>query len=383
MKREIFISDYALLCATSSGSEGAQTQSALDAIFENKSGLRKEKNRYIGRVENLRPLPTTLHPYATCQAQLAYSTLFPMSASIQKAREKWGAERVAVLVGTSTGGIAWTESHYPNALQGSAFIKHGFGAIATMIQTQFDLAGPAYTISTACSSSAQIFGSARRLISQNIADAVLLLGVDTLCDLTLQGFEGLGLLSKERCRPFDIERDGINIGEAGGALLLERERLGQRDSFALRGFGSASDGYHITRPPPDGEGAARTMQFALDDAELSPKDVAALNAHGTGTLENDRAESTAIQSIFGTEIPVVSTKGFTGHTLGACGTVDAIISIESLKRQRLPGTIGFKKAEEASKISLDANPVDIAGKFIASNSFAFGGNNVTLIFEKL
>lgn len=379
----VAVTDYALSCAT-----GIQTDEALNAIFLGQSGLTQERGRFIGRVPCTLPsLPHDLVQYETRQAQLAHFVLEQIKDSIENAKKKWGPTRIAILVGTSTGGIEWTEKNYDPKhhlqspkLKRGAYQKHGFGALTEMIQLAFGIQGLAFSISTACSSSTHIFGSALRLIQQGQIDAALVIGVDTLCALTLRGFEGLGILSDSTCKPFDASRDGINIGEAGAAILLERDVDAE---ILLRGFGSSSDGYHMTSPPPDGAGAVQSMKTALHNAKLSKDDIFAINAHGTGTLENDNAESNAIHTIWGSSIPVVSTKAFTGHTLGAAGAVDAIVCIESLKRQRIPSTLGLKKRDVAIEIKVSAESQSFSGNAILSNSFAFGGNNASIILEKI
>ncbi len=379
----VSITDYAVICAT-----GRTTKTATDRIFAGESGLTQHDGRFVGRVvEPLAPLPDLLAEFDTRQARLALQTALQISVSIKHAIEKWGPTRVAVLIGTSTGGIEWVENHYiagtsdtASTLVGSAFTRHSFGAVPQVLQRCLGLGGPAYAISTACSSSSHILGSAARMIKGGRVDAVLAVGVDTLCELTLQGFHGLGLLAKSMCHPFDSARDGINIGEAGAAILLEKGDANAE--FRLRGFGASSDGYHMTRPPADGAGAVIAMRAALEDAGITPAEVAGIHTHGTGTIENDRAESNAIAAVFGDWKSVVSTKGATGHTLGACGALNAILSVESLKRQCLPATVGLHDLDPSMRVRAEASARSISGNFVASNSFAFGGNNATVIVER-
>lgn len=379
-RTDVFITDYALSCAT-----GLDTETALSEVFSGQSGLTEENGKMVGRVPGvLADLPGHLAQYDSRQARLGHTTVLQISNSIRNAREKWGPERVAIILGTSTGGIESTERAYlkdKGSFNVDASTQQSFGALPQMLQKNYGLSGPAYAISTACSSSAMAFGSAQRLIQNDIVDVVLVLGVDTLCQLTLRGFDGLGLLSKGRCRPFDKDRDGINIGEAGAAVLLQREAQNAR--FQLKGFGASSDGYHMTRPSPDGIGAIRSMTTALKDSGLSPELIVAVNAHGTGTIENDKAEAKAIHAVFGNKTPVVSTKGFVGHTLGACGALDAVICIESLKRQMIPATTGYNKSPDGMNILVQNSSFPIEGRFIASNSFAFGGNNATIVIGEV
>ncbi|QED28375.1 beta-ketoacyl-[acyl-carrier-protein] synthase II [Microvenator marinus] len=379
---KVSVVDYALSCAS-----GGSTEEAMNSIFGGKSGIAEESGRFIGRVSaSLGSLPGQFLEFDTRQARLAVHVVKMIAPSIFRAREKWGPKRVAVLLGTSTGGIEWVEANYTpgtrdvvSSLDGGACNKQAFGAASYVVQNMFELEGPAYAISTACSSSSHVFGAAKRLIHSDRVDAVVVLGVDTLCHVTIEGFLGLGLLASSLCRPFDVARDGINIGEAGAAFLLERDLDAE---FHLCGFGASSDGYHSTRPPPDGAGAALCMQAALEDAGLLPQNVVGVHTHGTGTVENDRAEGRAITGVFGAGMSVVSTKGATGHTLGACGALNAAIALESLRRQCLPGTHGLEVIDPVLSVNADSAPRPVTGDYVASNSFAFGGNNVTLILGR-
>ena len=378
------ITDHALTCAT-----GPTTTEALDAIFACRAGLSSRENLLVGAVKaQLDPVPEDFEAFDTRQARLALHTTQQIAGSIDAAIARWGSDRVAVLVGTSTGGIRWTESvyepgtrHDQASLSGGVFHRHAFGAVADLLKQVYALTGPGYCLSTACSSSAHIFGSARRLIESGVVDAALAIGVDTLCELTLRGFGGLGLLSAGQCRPFDKSRDGINIGEAGAVVLIERAH--DDAEFALAGFGSSSDGFHMTRPPDDGAGAVMSMRAALATAQIQGDQVAAINAHGTGTVANDAAEAAAISAVFGQQACVASTKGYTGHTLGACGAVEAVISIESLRRQQLPATFGLRESDDALAVRASAQPQEFDGDYVLSNSFAFGGNNATVVLQRL
>ena len=377
------ITATSIACAT-----GCSTSVALNEIFEGRGGLGFEDEVLVGRVPGELPaLEAQWAAYDTRQARLAMLTTRQCEEPLRRAIEKWGPSRVAILVGTSTGGIAWTERAYARFkngeegnLEGGLLQKHAFGAVVDLLVGMYGLSGPAYTVSTACSSSAHILGSAMRLLRVGVCDAAFALGVDTLCDLTIRGFSGLGLLSSQGARPFDRDRDGINIGEAAGALLIERESADAE--FVLRGFGSSSDGYHMTHPHPDGAGAIASMGAALSDAGLSPRDISHVNAHGTATVDNDRIEALAIERVFGSRVPICSTKGYTGHTLGACGALEAVVTIESLRRETMPGTFGLRTIDPGIALVVGPEPVAIDGRYAASNSFAFGGNNATVIFER-
>jgi 3-oxoacyl-[acyl-carrier-protein] synthase-1 len=247
------------------------------------------------------------------------------------------------------------------------------------------LEGPAATVSNACASSAKVFAQAERLIAAGICDAAVVGGVDSLCLTTLHGFKSLELLSASPCRPWDAGRDGISIGEAGGFVLLEKMPSAAPPDLgiALVGYGESSDGYHMSAPHPQGAGAVLAMSAALQRAGVKPAQVDYINLHGTATPANDRAEDSAVFNVFGDAIPASSTKGWTGHTLGAAGMVEAIVSILCLARGFLPGTLNTRERDAAMRCRIllenDVRPI----RYALSNSFGFGGNNCSLLFGHL
>jgi 3-oxoacyl-[acyl-carrier-protein] synthase I len=251
-------------------------------------------------------------------------------------------------------------------------------SVADFVRRFLGLEGPAAAISTACSSSAKVFASAHRLIETGFADAAVVGGVDSLCLTTLYGFGSLELLSREPCRPCDAARDGISIGEAAGFALLERagERPGE---IALLGYGESSDGYHMSTPHPEGAGVHLAMTDALARAGVAAAEVDYINMHGTGTPANDRAEDVALHRIFGDSIPCSSTKGWTGHTLGAAGITEAIISALCLEHSWVPGSLNTRTLDPSlkSRIVLHGEPRPL--RRVLSNSFGFGGNNCSLV----
>src|SRR6185312_420407 len=220
---------------------------------------------------------------------------------------------------------------------GFVFERHIPHALVDVARARFNLTGPGWVISTACSSSAKVFGSAQRLITQGVCDAVIAGGVDTLCELTLRGFQSLSLLSVRPCRPFATDRDGTSLGEGGALLLVERD--GDAPAWLL-GVGETSDAYHMTSPHPEGLGAIAAMNQALEQAGRTVTDVDYINAHGTATRMNDSSESKAIAAVFGDRVPVSSTKGFTGHLLGAAGAIEAVFAIQSVVNGWLPANLG-------------------------------------------
>jgi 3-oxoacyl-[acyl-carrier-protein] synthase I len=311
--------------------------------------------------------------------------------SVMAAREKYGPARIGVFVGTSTSGILETELAYRRRDASGALpadfryaTTHNTYSLAWFVQSYFGLTGPSMAISTACSSSAKAFGSAARMIAAGLCDAAVVGGVDSLCLTTLYGFGSLGLLSPVGCRPFDADRDGISIGEGAGMVLLEKKADGRTaDSIALLGVGESSDAYHMSTPHPEGLGARMAMEQALMSAGLLPGDVDYINLHGTGTRSNDATEDKAVCAVFGNDTPCSSTKGWTGHTLGACGAIDAVICALAIERGLMPGSVNTRTLDPALGLRylLDnrRQPLDIA----MSNAFGFGGTNCSLLLGRV
>jgi 3-oxoacyl-[acyl-carrier-protein] synthase-1 len=240
------------------------------------------------------------------------------------------------------------------------------------------LLGPMAAISTACSSSAKVFVTAQRWIDAGLIDAAVVGGVDSLCLSTLHGFDALQLLSGDVCRPFDAGRTGISIGEAAGFVLLDRTPAALR----FVAGGESSDAWHMSTPPPEGEGAQSAMRMALAAAGLAPDDIGYVNAHGTATPANDRSEAAALSAVFGSHaVPVSSTKGVTGHTLGAAGIVEAIVTMQALEHQALPPCANLRTADPALPINLVTSPGPAPLRHAMSNNFGFGGSNCSLIFS--
>ena len=311
------------------------------------------------------------------------------SAAIAAARAKYGSQRIAVVLGTSTSGILETEHAYrqrdaqTGALPASYRLAttHSLYSGADFVRRYLDLDGPAVMVSTACSSSAKVFASAWRMISQGLCDAAVVGGVDSLCCNTLYGFASLGLVGRDPCRPCDAQRAGISIGEAAGFALLERpERAAAHSGVALLGYGESSDAYHMSTPHPEGEGAALAMRRALACAALEPAAIDYINMHGTASLVNDSMEDKAISSVFGTQTPASSTKGWTGHALGAAGVTEAVIAALCIQKGFMPGCLNTRELDPSltSRILLTNQPANV--QRVLSNSFGFGGSNCSLIF---
>jgi 3-oxoacyl-[acyl-carrier-protein] synthase-1 len=305
----------------------------------------------------------------------------PLAAAIAR----HGSHRVGLVLGTSTSGIQSTEAAYAsrrasgNWPAGFDYRRtHSVDALCRFAAEVLGLQGPMTAISTACSSSAKTFLTAQRWIDAGLIDAAVVGGVDSLCLSTLHGFDALQLLSKDICRPFDLARDGISIGEAAGFALLEARPA----AVLFAGGGESSDAWHMSTPHPDGEGAQAAMRMALKAAGLQPQDIGYVNAHGTATPANDRSEAAAVRGVFGTyHVPVSSTKGVTGHTLAAAGIVEAIVTAQALERQVLPPSANWAGADPA----LDVNVVEKSSpaklRHAMSNSFGFGGSNCALVFS--
>jgi 3-oxoacyl-[acyl-carrier-protein] synthase I len=305
--------------------------------------------------------------------------------AVAAARARWGARRVAVFLGTSTSGLLQTELAYRHRDAGGA-LPAGFHygptqntfSVADFVARTLQLEGPAWVVSTACSSSAKVFGNAARLIATGLIDAAVVGGVDSLCLTTLYGFNSLELLSAEICRPWGAARDGLSIGEAAAFALVEREAAAPPQGWLL-GLGESNDGYHMSTPHPEGLGAIAAMRAALADAGLPPNAIDYINLHGTATPSNDAAEDAAVSAVFGTETPCSSTKGATGHTLGAAGGVEAAIALLAMRHGLMPAGLNLQQRDPALRMNyLSANREGPLRR-VLSNSFGFGGSNASLV----
>jgi len=378
---------------------GRGIASMLDALTTARSGLKRLTfedvpiETYTGEVAGLSDLPvcTRLAEFDCRNNRLAELTLRQdgFAERVAQAREKYGARRIAVILGTSTSGILDTEHAYRqrDAQTGAlppTFLfatTHNLYASTDFVRRYLGLEGPAAMISTACSSSAKVFASASRLIAQGLCDAAVVGGVDSLCRNTLYGFASLDLVSREPCRPCDGQRSGISIGEAAGFALLERpENAPTHTGVALLGYGESSDAYHMSSPHPEGEGAVLAMRRSLASAGLDPAQIDYINMHGTASQANDSMEDKAISAVFGTNTPASSTKGWTGHALGAAGITEAVIAALSIQHAFMPGCLNTRAVDSSftSKVILKNQ----SGKVqrVLSNSFGFGGSNASLIF---
>jgi len=392
MKR-VAVSDHTL--ATALGTGRAATLAALRA---NTSGLRPrgfetaQLPTWLGVVDGAddAALPAALAAWDCRNNRLAWMGLQAdgFAASVARARERHGARRVGVFVGTSTSGLLSTEQAYRRRDPATGALPpdfdylhaHATGALADFVRAALALEGPASVISTACSSGAKAYAAAARMMALGLIDAAVVGGVDSLCMTVLYGFNSLELCSPDVCRPWDAHRRGISLGEGAAFALLEREADAPAPRAWLLGTGESSDGYHMSSPLPDGAGAVAAVRQALARAGLRPEDVDYVNLHGTATVNNDAAEDAAVCAVFGERVPCSSTKGATGHTLGAAGAVEAGISLLALEQGLMPGGGTRTTPDPALRANVLDTPVEAALDVVASNSFGFGGSNACLVF---
>ena len=319
---------------------------------------------------------------------LLAATLEPLRAQVEVLKARFGAERIGVILGSSTSGIAEGEAAIAQHLQTGNFPpefhyrQQEMFAPAQYVAHQLQLHGPVLTISTACTSGAKAIASGARLLALGVCDAVIVGGADSLCNLTVEGFLALSAVSDQVCNPFSVNRRGINIGEAAALIILSREP----GSIRLAGVGETSDAHHISAPDPEGKGAAAAMSLALKNANLHPSMINYVNLHGTATEQNDRMESIAVAQVLGADVPCGSTKSLTGHTLGAAGALEAVFCYLALMRKDklLPRQIwdGEKDPQLTNLMQLGAQSTQHHLGYAMSNSFAFGGNNISLILER-
>lgn len=375
---------------------GAGRTAHVEAIISERGGLLPyivpgtSIETYVGRVEGLEKLIISgeLALYDCRNNRLAEKTLQcdGFVADAIRAVERYGESRVGVVLGTSTSGIAESEkafSHFnrQGCLPGNYDYRHTheLNSLSEYVRRRIGANGPSYVVSTACSSSAKCFVDAFQLIEAEVCDAVVVGGVDSLCLTTLLGFNSLQLLSSSACRPNDVNRDGISIGEAGGLVLLERANSNDFQLYLL-GYGESSDAYHIATPHPEGRGKRIAMQEAIRRADISASQIDYLNLHGTGTLTNDIVEGRSVFEEFGMETSCSSTKGWTGHALGAAGIVEAVICLLALREGFIPGNLNLEKKDPEIPIHIQVHSERGVIRCALSNNFGFGGNNCSLIF---
>lgn len=349
--------------------------------------LQGEIQAVLGGVDGALPaIPESFAAHRTRNNQLLLAALAQIQPEVDKLIARYGPQRVAVIMGTSTSGLHEGDTHASLTLTGKQSLawqypQQELGDPARFLRNWLQLQGPAYTISTACSSSARALISGRRLIEAGLVDAAIVGGADTLSRMPINGFNSLESLSTTLCQPFSRDRCGITIGEGAALMLLTREP----HSVALLGVGESSDAYHISSPHPEGAGAIRAIRQALDEAKLRPEEVGYINLHGTATPLNDSVEAHVVHALFGERVPCSSTKHLTGHTLGAAGIIEAALSALILQRNLPLPVQDFSRSPRdprlpACGILTESRP--LAKPVILSNSFAFGGNNASILLGK-
>jgi len=373
----------------------------LDALEMKRSGLvpcafeTVDLETQVGEVPGVdaTALPQALRSFNCRNNRLAQLGLAQdgFSEAVAECAERWGRRRIGVFLGTSTAGMLQTELAYRDRDPATGALPADFNyaatqnsfSVADFVRRVLHLQGPAAVVCTACSSSAKVFASAQRMISAGVIDAAVVGGVDSLCLTTLYGFHSLQLTSRFACRPFDVARDGISIGEAAAFVLLERPQARvDRDALMLLGAGESSDAYHMSSPHPEGRGARASIQQALQAANLTPGDIDYINLHGTATPSNDSAEDLAVTSVFGTRTPCSSTKGATGHALGAAGALEAVICALAIQHGLMPAGLNTTAVDPKLKLHyLCENRRGTIARAL-TNSFGFGGANCSLIIGR-
>ncbi|PIB44224.1 3-oxoacyl-ACP synthase [Pseudomonas sp. 2822-15] len=383
-----YLNALGVICALGRG----QAEVSRNLFAGDCSGMRAESGWVPERVlpvggvrSELVAIPAELRPQSSRNNQLLLEAAVQIESELRRAIHTYGASRVGIVLGTSTSGIDEASRGIAHYLRGQQFPgdydyqQQELSAPANFLADWLQVSGPAYVISTACTSSARALMSAQRLLDLGVCDAVICGGVDSLCKLTLNGFTALEAVSSERCNPFSVNRNGINIGEAAVLFLMTKTPA----PIALLGSGASCDAHHISAPEPTGKGALQSMRKALASAKLEPEHIGYLNLHGTATQHNDAMESLAVASLFPQGVACSSTKPMSGHTLGAAGALEAAFCWLSLIHDRVPPHVWDGQADPALPALQWAQTGDTLKKrCLMSNSFAFGGNNVSLIIAE-
>jgi 3-oxoacyl-[acyl-carrier-protein] synthase-1 len=387
------ISPIQVSAYTATSAVGVGKAALFDALERQRSALRPNHfshqplATWIGRVESIEssPLPAPLAHWECRNHRLAWLGLTAdgfLGAALA-ARERYGPARVALVLGTSTSSVGATEEAYRQLDENGLFPEgmrcpevntpHSLGMF---VHEALRLEGPCVTVSTACSSSAKAFAQAERMLRLGLVDAAVVGGVDTLCGSVLFGFNALSLLAPGACRPFDARRDGISIGEAAGFALLERGG----GALQLLGYGESSDAHHMSSPHPQGEGAERALDDALARAGLDTDAIDYVNLHGTASTKNDEVEAALVARRFSARTHASSTKGLSGHVLGAAGMLEAAVSLLAIETGLMPGTANTGELDPVCGPQVRLHNARGEVRTALSNSFGFGGNNCVLVF---
>ena len=398
----VYLNDCGIVCAL-----GQSHQTILDRLLQAESGVQLSDIWSPGRMLPLGVLAESdslpslaLYPIQlqSRNNQILLSALMQIRPAVDRAIAHYGAQRIGVVLGTSTSGSAGTESamrYYRSkgVLPPSFhYAQQEMVSPANMLSLELSTGGPAYVHSSACSSSAKAIASAARLIKMGLCDAVLCGGVDSLCEFTVAGFSSLESVSSAVCNPLSANRNGINIGEGAALFLMTRDRVagkGSEKDVALFGWGESSDGHHMSAPDPEGLGARLAISQALLRAGLRPEQIDYINLHGTATVHNDAMESRVVHDLFGADVPVSSTKPLTGHALGAASAIEAGLCWLAMQEENPHGRLpphrwdgeqdpGLPRLNVVAPETQLNRPIEWA----LSNSFAFGGSNAALIFGR-
>lgn len=383
-----YISDYSFSCHLGSSKDQLKKK-----IFDpdyisrpTKMNLVSGDETYFFHIaEELPALRVEDKEFDSKNNRLAFSVLQKIRSTISQFEAKYSKDRLGIVCATSTTGMesfekAMRESNKDMSQSSYNFRLQEMGNLSDFVKSTLGWQGPAYTVSTACSSGVKIFAEAKRLLDADLCDVVLLVAADTFCELTINGFNSLEATSKQVCNPFSQNRDGINIGEAGAAFILSKEE----SSFRLAGVGESSDAFHISSPQPEGLYAQLAIEQALNMANLKPTDIAYLNLHGTATKKNDSMEATLVNSMFPDSLKVSSTKAFVGHCLGAAGAIELVFCLTALEEGLCPVHLNDREWDpEMPKLNFVVDRTELKSSFVMSNSFAFGGSNASMIVEKI
>ena len=389
---KIFISGYGCVSAI-----GLNVKENFESLCSKRTGIQLGKkdltsNWMVGEI--VLTNEEIMSKYAIEQKISRTALLGIMAASEAfEGKENQSDVRTGLISGTSVGGIDLTENEYKNFLKTgkhnvSVYAQHDSGLTSQHIAKQLKISGFINTISTACSSAANAIMMGARMIENGLLDRVVVGGTDSLAKFTISGFNSLMIYNKEWCKPFDLNRNGLNLGEGAGFLVLESEtsinKTKSNPLAILSGWNNASDAYHQTASSPDGYGSTLSMNAALKKANLKATQIDYINAHGTGTQNNDLSESVALKNVFTSKIPAFSsTKSYTGHTLAASAGIEAVYSILALKNKVIFPNLNFKDKIEETNLTPETEVlINQKVQHVLSNAFGFGGNNSSLIFSE-
>lgn len=386
------IEAYTATCALGSG-----RAAVLDALRAERTGLTSRPfegiaaNGWTGEVAELgMPLPAAWSAWDCRNHRIAHRALAAdgFDLAVNRLAQRIGAERIGVFLGTSTSGVLQTETAYRERVADGELpawydyrATQSTASLAEFVRLRLGVTGVHAVVSAACASSAKVFGAAARALRAGLCDAAVVGGVDSLCHTTLQGFRALQLVSPDICRPADAARNGLSIGEAGGFALLTRDA--GAGALALLGFGESSDAHHMSQPRPDAAGAILSMRLALDSGGLAPSSIDYVNLHGTATPANDAMEDRAVTQMLGTAVGCSSTKGWTGHTLGAAGILEAVIALLSVEHGFRPRSLNTRARDPALRANVLLESVSTPVRYVMSNSFGFGGANCSLVVGRI